>query len=71
MTFAGARLIEQALVAVEEQIAAASDERLLPILHRDLRYWSARRSSMQIMPTIPAPATVEFGVRATPKRTQY
>src|ERR1700694_3335532 len=64
----GARLIEQALVALEEQIAAVSDEGVLPALRRDLRYWHARRSNMQIMPTIHAPTTVEFGVRAKIRR---
>jgi transcription elongation GreA/GreB family factor len=61
----GARLIEQAVAALEEQIAAATNEADLPALRRDLRYWSARRSTMQIMPHAPTPTTVEFGVRAT------
>jgi hypothetical protein len=34
----GARLIEQAVVALEEQISAASEEKVLPALRRDLRY---------------------------------
>jgi transcription elongation GreA/GreB family factor len=61
----GARLIEQAVAALEEQSAAATNEDELAALRRDLRYWSARRSTMQIMPPSPAPTTVEFGVRAT------
>jgi transcription elongation GreA/GreB family factor len=62
----GARLIEQAVAALEEQIAAASDD--VPALRRDLRYWSARRATMQIVPTVQTPVTVEFGVRATIRR---
>jgi transcription elongation GreA/GreB family factor len=64
----GAWLIEQTVVALEKQIAAASDE--VPALRRDLRYWSARRATMQIVPPVPAPATVEFGVRATIRRKE-
>jgi transcription elongation GreA/GreB family factor len=64
----GARLIEQAIVALEEQIAAVNDEKVLSSLRRDLRYWLARRSNMQIVPRVDAPITVEFGVRATISR---
>jgi transcription elongation GreA/GreB family factor len=62
----GARLIEQTVVVLEEQIAAASEE--VPALRRDLRYWSARRATMQIVPTVQTPTTVEFGVRASIRR---
>jgi transcription elongation GreA/GreB family factor len=61
----GARMIEQAVVALEEQIAAASDDGALPALRRDLRYWNARRSNMQLMPQAQDPTEVGFGVRAT------
>ena len=64
----GARLIEQTVVALERQIAAASDD--VPALRRDLRYWSVRRATMQIVPPVQAPATVEFGVRATIRRKE-
>jgi transcription elongation GreA/GreB family factor len=64
----GARLIEQAIVALEEQIAAPIDEKVLSSLRRDLRYWLARRSNMRIVPWVVAPSTVEFGVRATIRR---
>jgi transcription elongation GreA/GreB family factor len=64
----GARLIEQAIVALEEQIAAVIDEKIRSSHRRELRYWLARRSSMQIMPWIDVPTTVEFGVRATIRR---
>jgi transcription elongation GreA/GreB family factor len=62
----GARLIEQTVVALEEQIAAPSDD--VPALRRDLRYWSARRATMQIVPSVRTPSVVEFGIRATIRR---
>jgi transcription elongation GreA/GreB family factor len=65
----GARLIEQAIVSLEEEIAATSNDGILAALRRDLRYWSARRSTMQIVPTVQAPTAVEFGVRTTILRT--
>ena len=64
----GARLIEQAIVALEEQITAVIDEKVRSSHRRELRYWLARRSTMQIMPRLGAPATVDFGVRATIRR---
>jgi transcription elongation GreA/GreB family factor len=64
----GARLIEQAIAALEERIAAAIDEKALSPLRRDLRYWLVRRSNMRIIPRVDAPFTVEFGVRATISR---
>ena len=64
----GARLIEQAIVALEEQIAAVIDEKVRSSHRRELRYWLARRSTMQIMRRLGAPTTVDFGVRATIRR---
>jgi transcription elongation GreA/GreB family factor len=68
VTRRGARLIEQAIAALEERIAKLSDEKALPALRRDLRYWTARRLNMQILPPLDAPASVGFGVRATIRR---
>ncbi len=68
VTRRGAGLIEQAIAAVEDSIAGARDEKVVPALRRDLRYWSARRSSMQIMPSVEAPTSVMFGVRAKIRR---
>jgi hypothetical protein len=59
----GAQLIEQTVVKIEAQIIGASED--VPALRRDLRYWSARRSTMVIVPTVQRPTSVEFGVRAT------
>jgi transcription elongation GreA/GreB family factor len=64
VTARGARLIEQAVAGLERQIAVA-EPTALPLLQRDLRYWQARRASMQPVPADPAPAAVGFGVRAT------
>ena len=64
----GARLIEQAIVALEEQIAAVIDEKVRSSHRRELRYWLARRSTMQIMRRLGAPTTFDFGVRATISR---
>jgi transcription elongation GreA/GreB family factor len=68
VTLRGALLIEQAIATLEERMVAASDEKVLSDLRRDLRYWSTRRSNMQIMPPVDAPTSVEFGVRATIRR---
>jgi transcription elongation GreA/GreB family factor len=68
VTRRGARLIKEAVAKLEEQIAAVSDESVPTGLRRDLLYWLARRSNMQIMPSNSAPSTVEFGVRATIRR---
>jgi transcription elongation GreA/GreB family factor len=64
----GARLIEQTVVELEAQLAAAGAGEELPALRRDLRYWSARRSTMLIVPTRQRPSAVAFGVRATIRR---
>jgi transcription elongation GreA/GreB family factor len=64
----GARLIEQAVVALEERIASATEKQALPGLRRDLRYWNKRRSNMQIVPPVDVPGAVEFGARATIRR---
>jgi transcription elongation GreA/GreB family factor len=70
VTSRGARLIEQAVVKLEAQLAGASADAGddLPALRRDLRYWSTRRSTMSIVPTTQRPAAVAFGVRATVRR---
>jgi transcription elongation GreA/GreB family factor len=68
VTRRGARLIEQAIAALEDRIATVSDEKVLLELRRDLRYWNARRLNMQIVRPVEAPTSVEFGVRATIRR---
>jgi transcription elongation GreA/GreB family factor len=66
----GARLIEQAVVDLEAQLAAAGAGAGdgLPALRRDLRYWSARRSTMLMVPMSRCPDAVAFGLRATIRR---
>jgi hypothetical protein len=62
----GARLIERAIAVLEEQIAAAIDEKDLSSLRRDLRYWLSRRSNMQIIPILFAAAAAASLAAAIP-----
>ena len=64
----GARLIEQSVVTLEEQIATVTDERVLLSLRRDLRYWHLRGSNMRIVPPVHEPSKIEFGVRVKIRR---
>ena len=64
----GARLIEEAILTLNGQLAATSDEAALSLLRRDLRYWVARRTTMQVVAPDPEPQTFGFGVRATIRR---
>lgn len=61
----GARLIERHVSVIEAEIAGTRDADALALLRRDLRYWSARRASMLMMPAPQKPAAIGFGVRAT------
>jgi transcription elongation GreA/GreB family factor len=68
VTARGLRLIEERVVQLEAEYAAAraaEDRAAIARLSRDLRYWSARRASAQL--TLPADdaETVGFGVRVT------
>lgn len=64
----GARLIDEAVAALERDISAATDEAAAELLRRDLRYWVARRASAQPVDPDPAPTAVGFGTRVTIKR---
>ncbi len=46
----------------------ASNEEAASLLRRDLRYWVARRASMQIVAPNVAPNVIGFGIRATIRR---
>jgi transcription elongation GreA/GreB family factor len=63
----GARLIDEAIGALQGEIEAA-DEEMAALLHRDLRYWTARRASAQLVMPDPAPHSVSFGVRVRIRR---
>ena len=63
MTPQGLARIEDALTRLHEQHAlaqAAADRAALASLGRDLRYWTARRSSAQLMPAPEDTAQVQF-----------
>lgn len=64
----GARQIEQMVAALTQQTAATGDKDVLAALKRDLRYWEARRASMEIMEPIAEPATVRFGTHVSIQR---
>jgi transcription elongation GreA/GreB family factor len=64
----GARLIEEAIAALEQDIARAPEGEAAPSQLRDLRYWRARRASMQIVTPNPTPTAVGFGVQVTIRR---
>jgi transcription elongation GreA/GreB family factor len=64
----GARLIKEAVAALEEQLAAASPGESTSVVRRDLRYWLGRQASMQVVPHDPRPGTVGFGSRVTIRR---
>ncbi|WP_421870648.1 GreA/GreB family elongation factor [Pararhizobium sp.] len=64
----GARQIEQMVAALMQQTAATSDSEVLAALKRDLRYWEARRSTMEIVEPSAAPATVKFGTQVSIRR---
>jgi hypothetical protein len=48
VTRRGAAMIERELATVEKKLAAGVSETEELTLRRDLRYWAARRSTMQI-----------------------
>ncbi len=68
VTAEGLAAIERQIFELEcEQSAAldAGDRDRLQAIARDLRYWSARRGSAEVMPHPPDSATVHFGSKVT------
>ncbi len=61
----GARLIEKAIAALEQQLAKNPDGEGAAALRRDVRYWQSRKASMQVVPLNPRPERIGFGTRAT------
>src|SRR6476620_2403470 len=64
VTAQGLAQIEDALTRLHDEHAraqGASDRAALARLGRDLRYWTARRSTAQLMPAPENTATVQFG----------
>ncbi len=64
VTARGARLIDEAIASHESALKNA-DETSAEALRRELRYWTARRASAQLVAPEPDPQAVGFGVRAT------
>ncbi|MFD2239035.1 GreA/GreB family elongation factor [Aureimonas populi] len=68
VTRRGAALIEEALHTLKAQIGATSEKDREAILARDLRYWFARRATMQVVEPDRAADTVGFGTTAVIRR---
>jgi transcription elongation GreA/GreB family factor len=68
VTARGARLIDEAVAALERDIGAATDEDETALLRRDLRYWLARRATARLVPPDPDPQAAGFGARLTIRR---
>jgi transcription elongation GreA/GreB family factor len=68
VTERGARLIDEAIAALERELEGETDEDRAALLRRDLRYWTARRASAQLVPPAPDPQAAAFGARLTIRR---
>ena len=64
----GARRIKEQIAAIENKHAAEADPVIKSELRRDVRYWLARQSSMQIVTQNTDTNTVGFGTRVTIQR---
>ena len=64
----GARLIKEQIDAIENNLAIEVDPVIKSGLRRDLRYWLARHSSMQIVAQNKDTNAVGFGSRVTLQR---
>lgn len=68
VTEQGLALIEAALETSRREYGeaqAAGNREALAAAGRDLRYWSARRASAQVVPTLPDAGAVQFGSAVT------
>jgi transcription elongation factor GreB len=64
----GLRLIEQRLFELNEDLAAGPDETAKARVLRDLRYWTARRASAQLVEHNERDCEVSFGSEVTIRR---
>jgi len=67
VTARGAQLIEQKIAELDAAIAFGTGEAQAS-LSRDLRYWSARRATMQVVEAPEHPYAVAFGTEVTIRR---
>jgi transcription elongation GreA/GreB family factor len=68
VTERGLALIEAEVERLSETLAvaqAANDRGAIARLSRDLRYWSSRRSTAELMPVVAASDTIQFGTTVT------
>jgi transcription elongation GreA/GreB family factor len=71
VTAKGLELIEAELAQLHEQHAAAheaDDKPLLAKINRDLRYWTSRRATAQVVEPPANPTEVQFGSKVTIER---
>ena len=64
----GAQLIKEQIATIEHKLAAEVEPAIKSILRRDLRYWLARHSTMQIVAQNKDTSSVGFGRRVTIRR---
>jgi transcription elongation GreA/GreB family factor len=64
VTARGLQLIKDRVAALQEKVAALTDDTALKIAKRDLRYWNTRQSTAELAP-VPSGTKVEFGTRVT------
>lgn len=64
----GARLIDEEVGRLEREIASTPDDEAAAPLRRDLRYWTARRATAQLVEPEAEPDSVGFGSSATIRR---
>lgn len=64
----GARLIREQVGEIERKLAAEADPGIKAELRRDLRYWLARQSSLQVVAQTKATDMVGFGSRVKIRR---
>lgn len=67
VTARGAWLIEAEIAALDGQIEHVGDS-ALTALQRDLRYWAARRATMQVVAAVADPNQVGFGTKVSIRR---
>lgn len=57
----GARLIDEAIAAIDAALAGTPVDETIATLRRDQRYWAARRTTMQVVEPSEDPTAVGFG----------